>query len=227
MKHNLIAIFGFATLLTFGSCGEDFLYKAPQGSIDQNALQNATGVELVVANAYANLTENGWGATPFNWTFGGMYGGDANKGSDPGDQSVLNEMEMYNTASTNGYLNEKWVWTYKGSKRVSIAMQIIAATTDMDAALKEVRMCELYFLRAMFYFESVKIFGPFIPYIDETFTENDPKVHNDKDIYPNILADVDAAIAKLPATQPEVGRANVWAAKALKAKILMQSSKFL
>jgi hypothetical protein len=29
-----------------------------------------------------NLTENGWGATPFNWTFGGMYGGDANKGSD-------------------------------------------------------------------------------------------------------------------------------------------------
>ena len=222
MKHNLIAIFGFATLLTFGSCGEDFLYKAPQGSIDQNALQNATGVELVVANAYANLTENGWGATPFNWTFGGMYGGDANKGSDPGDQSVLNEMEMYNTASTNGYLNEKWVWTYKGSKRVSIAMQIIAATTDMDAALKEVRMGELYFLRAMFYFESVKIFGPFIPYIDETFTENDPKVHNDKDIYPNILADVDAAIAKLPATQPEVGRANVWAAKALKAKILMQ-----
>ena len=222
MKHNLIAIFGFATLLTFGSCGEDFLYKAPQGSIDQNALQNATGVELVVANAYANLTENGWGATPFNWTFGGMYGGDANKGSDPGDQSVLNEMEMYNTASTNGYLDEKWVWTFKGSKRVSIAMQIIAATTDMDAALKEVRMGELHFLRAMFYFESVKIFGPFIPYIDETFEENDPKVHNDKDIYPNILADVDAAIAKLPATQPEVGRANVWAAKALKAKILMQ-----
>lgn len=32
--------------------------------------------------------------------------GDANKGSDPGDQSVLNEMEMYNTASTNGYLDE-------------------------------------------------------------------------------------------------------------------------
>ena len=222
MKHNLIAIFGFATLLTFGSCGEDFLYKAPQGSIEQNALQNATGVELVVANAYANLTENGWGATPFNWTFGGMYGGDANKGSDPGDQSVLNEMEMYNTASTNGYLDEKWVWTFKGSKRVSIAMKIIDATTDMDAALKEVRMGELHFLRAMFYFESVKIFGPFIPYIDETFEENDPKVHNDKDIYPNILADVDAAIAKLPATQPEVGRANVWAAKALKAKILMQ-----
>ena len=222
MKHNLIAVVGFTALLTLGSCGEDFLYKAPQGSIDQDALQNPTGVELLVANAYANLTENGWGASPFNWTFGGMYGGDANKGSDPGDQSVLNEMEMYNTASTNGYLDEKWVWTYKGSKRVSAAMQTAAAVTDMDPAIKEVRMGELYFLRALFYFESVKVFGPYIPYIDETNLENNPKIHNDKDIYANILADVDAAIAKLPATQPEVGRANSWAAKALKAKILMQ-----
>lgn len=222
MKHNLIAVVGFTALLTLGSCGEDFLYKAPQGSIDQDALQNPTGVELLVANAYANLTENGWGASPFNWTFGGMYGGDANKGSDPGDQSVLNEMEMYNTASTNGYLNEKWVWTYKGSKRVSAAMQTAAAVSDMDPAIKEVRMGELYFLRALFYFESVKVFGPYIPYIDETNLENDPKIHNDKDIYANILADIDAAIAKLPATQPEVGRANSWAAKALKAKILMQ-----
>ncbi len=222
MKHNLIAVVGFTALLTLGSCGEDFLYKAPQGSIDQDALQNPTGVELLVANAYANLTENGWGASPFNWTFGGMYGGDANKGSDPGDQSVLNEMEMYNTASTNGYLNEKWVWTYKGSKRVSAAMQTAAAVSDMDPAIKEVRMGELYFLRALFYFESVKVFGPYIPYIDETNLENDPNIHNDKDIYANILADIDAAIAKLPATQPEVGRANSWAAKALKAKILMQ-----
>jgi hypothetical protein len=131
-------------------------------------------------------------------------------------------MEMYNTASTNGYLDEKWVWTYKGSKRVSAAMQTAAAVTDMDPAIKEVRMGELYFLRALFYFESVKVFGPYIPYIDETHLENDPKVHNDKDIYADILEDVDEAIAKLPATQPEDGRVNSWAAKALKAKILMQ-----
>ena len=35
-----------------------------------------------------------------------------------------------------------------------------------------------------------------MPYIDETIAaeENDPKVHNGTDIYPNILADVEAAI---------------------------------
>lgn len=222
MKYKYIIAFICAVLFTFSSCGEDFLYKAPQGSIDQNALENATGVELLVTSTYANLTENGWGATPFNWTFGGMYGGDANKGSDPGDQSVLNEMELYNTTSTNGYVNEKWVWTYKGNKRANIALQVLEKTTDMSEDLRTVRKGELYFLRSMFYFESIKIFGPYIPYIDETVTENDPKVHNDKDIYANILADIDVAIASLPEKQPEVGRANKWAAMALKSKILMQ-----
>lgn len=223
MKHKyIIAAFSCATLLTLSSCGEDFLYKAPQGSIDQNALENETGVELLVTSTYANLTENGWGATPFNWTFGGMYGGDANKGSDPGDQSVLNEMEMYNTTSTNSYVNEKWVWTYKGNKRANMALQVLESATDMSDDLRTIRKGELYFLRSMFYFESIKIFGPYIPYVDESVIENDPKVHNDTDIYPKILADIDVAIASLPETQSEVGRANKWAAMALKAKVLMQ-----
>ena len=87
------------------------------------------------------------------------------------------------------------------------------------------RTAELKFLRALFMFEGVKIFGPTgMPYIDETIAaeENDPKVHNGTDIYPNILADVEAAIEGLPEKQTEVARPTKTAAKALKAKILMQ-----
>lgn len=222
MKHKLIAVLGFGALLTLGACGEDFLFKAPQGSIDQAALTNAQGVDMLTINAYAQFTENDWGASIFNWTFGGMYGGDANKGSDPGDQSVLNEMEMYNTLSTNGYLDEKYRWTYKGAKRVNLVMQIMADVTDLTADQKTQYEAQLRFIRAFSYFESVKVFGPYIPWIDETYTDNDPKVHNDADIYPKILADLDFAISKLPNKPSEVGRAYAWAAKALKAKVLMQ-----
>lgn len=223
MKYifNYLFIFVTATIL-FSSCGEDFLYKAPQGSIDENALQNETGVNLLTVDAYANLTENGWGATPFNWTFGGMYGGDANKGSDGNDQSVLNEMEMYLTLPTNGYINEKYVWVYKGVKRVNIALQVMEKTETISESVKKSRNGELHFLRALYYFEGIKVFGPYIPWVDETNTENDPKVHNDIDIYPKVLADLDIAIQDLPPTQDVPGRANSWAAKALKAKVLMQ-----
>jgi hypothetical protein len=223
MKYifNYLFIFVTAAIL-FSSCGEDFLYKAPQGSIDEPALQNETGVNLLTVDAYANLTENGWGATPFNWTFGGMYGGDANKGSDGNDQSVLNEMEMYLTLPTNGYINEKYSWVYKGVKRVNIALQVMGKTETISESVKKSRNGELRFLRALYYFEGIKVFGPYIPWVDETITDNDPKVHNDIDIYPKVLADLDIAIQDLPATQDAQGRANSWAAKALKAKVLMQ-----
>ena len=61
-----------------------------------------------------------------------------------------------------------------------------------------------------------------IPWDNE---EDDPKVYNGTDIYPNIMAEIDQAISLLPEKQSEVGRVNVWAAKALKAKMLMQQGK--
>ncbi|MDR1556089.1 MAG: RagB/SusD family nutrient uptake outer membrane protein [Tannerellaceae bacterium] len=223
MKTALLSAI-LCTLLA--SCGEDFLFKAPQGSIDSDALANAQGVELLVVDAYATLTgpEHQWGSSIFNWTFGGMYGGDANKGSDNNDQSVLNSMETYTLLSTNSYLNEKWTWVYRGSKRVAQGLTMAEAAGDISDALKTTRTGELYFLRTLFYFEGVKVFGPYIPYVNETqhAEDNNPKVKNDKDIYADILADADKAIANLPDKPDAPGRAYKWAAKALKAKILMQ-----
>lgn len=222
MKKNILLTLFVSVLVVLSSCGEDFLYIAPQGSIDQNALKNQTGIDLLTTNAYANFSENGWGASITNWTFGSMYGGDANKGSDTNDQAVLNVMETYSILPTNGYIGEKYAWVYKGAKRVNIAIQTINETEDLPEAFKDSRLGEMYFLRAVFYFEGIRVFGPFLPWVDDTNTDNDPKVHNDVDIYPNVLADIDQAISLLPARQDMPGRANSWAAKALKAKVLMQ-----
>ncbi|MDR1500688.1 MAG: RagB/SusD family nutrient uptake outer membrane protein [Tannerellaceae bacterium] len=224
MKLMLLCAASF--VLLFSSCGEDFLNKAPQGSIDNQALANAQGVDLLVVNAYANLlsAEHQWGSNILNWTFGGMYGGDANKGSDNNDQSVLNSMETYNLLATNSYLNEKWNWIYTGSKRVAMALDMIDVAEDMDAVLKTTRTGELRFLRAVCYFEGIKVFGPYIPFVDEAMhaADNNPKVKNSEDIYTKVLADVDVAIASLPDKPDSPGRTYSWAAKALKARILMQ-----
>lgn len=222
MKKNILLTLLISAFIMLSSCGEDFLYIAPQGSIDQNALMNQTGIDLLTTNAYANFSENGWGASITNWTFGSMYGGDANKGSDTNDQSVLNVMETYSILPTNGYIGEKYSWVYKGAKRVNIAIQTINETEELPDAFKNSRLGEMYFLRALFYFEGIRVFGPFLPWVDDSNTDNDPKVHNDVDIYPNVLADLDQAISLLPARQDMPGRANSWAAKALKAKVLMQ-----
>lgn len=223
MKYkSLIILYIAAVFATLSSCGDSFLDIPPKGNIDRAALMNETGINLLTTDAYANLTENGWGATPFNWTFGGIYGGDANKGSDGNDQSVLNTMETYSVLATNGYINQKYKWVYKGAKRVNIALQIIEETKELPEEFGKIRNGELHFLRALFYFEGIKVFGPYLPWVDESYMENNPKVHNNIDIYPKVLADIDIAIENLPEKQDAPGRANKWAAKALKAKVLMQ-----
>ena len=226
MRRKYLYGMCLAGLFSFYACSESFLEKDPQGSISSETLENETGVNLLVVNAYAALTSrvedyDPYQASPFNWVWGGIYGGDANKGSDPGDQSVLNEVELYNTLTTNGYVEQKWVWVYMAVKRANMALTAVPKATDMDEDTQNTRIGELKFLRALFYFEGVRVFGPYIPWVDETMTENDPKVHNDVNIYANIVTDVDEAIKLLPETQSEVGRPNSWAAKALKAKILM------
>ena len=203
MRHKILIV-SAAALFTLSSCGEDFLYKAPQGSIDQEALTNAEGVELLVVNAYAGLTRPTGYDNMFNWVFGGVYGGDANKGSESNDQSVLNSVETYAVTATNDYLLNKWKDAYYGAQRCNLALNVMKEAADMDETTKANRTAELKFLRALFMFEGVKIFGPTgMPYIDETIAaeENDPKVHNGTDIYPNILADVEAAIEGLPEKQ--------------------------
>lgn len=221
MKNKTYILIVIAMVLNV-SCGEDFLYKEPQGSIYKDALMNPTGIDLLTVNAYANLTENGWGATPFNWTYGGIYGGDANKGSSPNDQAVINTMETYSVLPSNSYINTKWTWIYKGVNRVNTALRMLNEEKTLTEDIRKSRKGELLFLRTLYYFEGVKVFGGFIPWIDETIIENNPLIHNDKDINTNIIADIDSAIANLPEIQDFAGRANIWAAKTLKAKILMQ-----
>lgn len=230
MRHNkYILALAFASMLTLGSCGDDFLGKEPQGVLTPEALENVQGVELLVTSAYAGLASpvsgyDPYQASPFNWVWGGIYGGDANKGSDPNDQSTVNEIELYNTLSTNGYITQKWAWVYQMSKRVNLALQVLEKAEGMPETTYKMRKGELKFLRALAYFEGMRVFGVYLPYIDESRTENDPKTHNDKDIFSLVLADVDDAIANLsddPGVVGEVGRANKSAAKALKAKMLM------
>ena len=159
-----------------------------------------------MVNAYAGLTRPTGYDNMFNWVFGGVYGGDANKGSESNDQSVLNSVETYAVTATNDYLLNKWKDAYYGAQRCNLALNVMKEAADMDETTKANWTAELKFLRALFMFEGVKIFGPTgMPYIDETIAaeENDPKVHNGTDIYPNILADVEAAIEGLPENRPK------------------------
>lgn len=221
-----------ASVIMLYACSKNFLDKAPIGSLDQNTLSNKAGVEGVLIGAYSMLdgyggAGGGWQSAGSNWVYGGVASDDAYKGSDPGDQADIVPIETYSPTASNGYFNQKWQAVYDAIQRCNDVLRLMAAATDINDADKKRIAGEAKFLRAHYHMEAKKMWNN-IPYVDETITyaAGNYNVPNDKDAWPGINADLDAAIANLPATQSSVGRANLWAAKSLKLKALMFQKNF-
>ena len=235
MKHSKfkIILLGITTsMVLFYACSKNFLEKNPLGSLDQNTLANKAGVEGVLIGAYSLLdgyggSGGGWQSAGSNWVYGGVASDDAYKGSDPGDQADIVPIETYSPTASNGYFNQKWQAVYDGIQRSNDVLRLMAAATDISDAEKKTIGAQARYLRAHYHMEAKKMWNN-IPYVDETITyaAGNFNVPNTTDAWPKIVADLDYAIANLPATQTAVGRVNSWAAKSLKAKALMFQKNF-
>lgn len=222
------------------NCSDTFLDRPPQGALDETSLKSEKGVNALLVSAYSALDgwTDSWGAgAPWpqagsNWIFGDVTGGDAYKGSDPGDQAEIVPIEKHQGLPTNGYFNSKWLTVYNGVARTNATLNLLSTLTDaqISAANKGKIEAESRFLRAHFHFEAKKMWN-MVPYIDDVIAKaggSNPaafKVENNVDIWPKIEEDMKFAADNLPATMGEVGRANKWAAKAYLAKIYMFQSK--
>ena len=238
MKNTLLySAMALAATMTMSSCGDDFLLLEPVGVVTESTLMDAQGVDYVLTKAYANLYAPGrdyFSCPLVNYTYGDCFGGDANKGSEFADQSDFTEIETYSFNSANGYIRSKYRYVYDGVKYANDAERIANMTAEAgkitEAELTRVK-AQTAFLRGLFHFEAVKLFGAAVPYVsyEASISATDPKVSNVDEngnyifIWDNILADFDYAMNNLPETWPsnQVGRVNKWAAAAYKAKVLI------
>ena len=233
MRKNIMQKLAVVSVLAIViySCGKDFLETQPYGSVNNDLLAtSAKGANALLIAAYSNLDgfsgwDNGspWGGAASNWTFGSIAGGDAYKGSEAGDQPDITPIERGNVDANNPYLYGKWRNYYDGISRVNGAIKAFTALKDISASEKATRLAEAKFLRAWFHFDLYRIFRN-IPYIDETL--DDVRVGNATNILPKIQADLIAAIAALPVTQPEIGRITKGAAQAVLGNTYLWEKKY-
>ncbi|OYX25948.1 MAG: hypothetical protein B7Z06_06460 [Flavobacteriales bacterium 32-35-8] len=226
-KFKLIVI---AAIVMFGvaSCSEDYLDVSPENVISEDNLD----LEQLVVSAYSSLdyrfntgqTRDNWpfDHAPSNWCFSDIRSGDAYKGGggvgdNPGGS--MHGLEIHQVFASSENVYNLWRAGYFGIARINSA--ITALNNNPDFANKDVRIGELKVLRAHFYFELMKNFGSFV-YIDENTPISDvPKIENSFDtdfLWGKIEGDLNAAIAVLPETQPELGRVNKLVAYAFLAK---------
>jgi len=242
MKRYKIRNLIFATVLLACisyACKKSFLDVAPVGTVSPAILANTKGVQGLLIGAYATLDgysgngSGGWGAAISNWTFGSIAADDAYKGSTPDDQPDVVPIEKWTVTSTNSYISDKWRNSYYGVQRANDVLRILPLATDISDADKTTITAEARFLRAFHHFELKKVFNN-VPFVDETVTGDTTgptRLANFNgssyvNIWPQIEEDFKYAMANLPPTQPQVGRANKWAAQAFLAKVYMFQKKY-
>jgi hypothetical protein len=233
-NYRFLILCSLVAVTTMYACKKDFLEKAPLGTLDENTLANKAGVEGLLIGAYSQL--NGMGgaggfsfySTPSNWAFGGVASDDAYKGTDAGDQgNELNPIETYTVTPSNSPVSSKWNALFDGIVRCNDVLRLIERVTDLSEDDKKNLQGQARFLRGVYHFELKKIFNN-IPFVDETvsYANGNYNVPNNTDAWPRIEEDFQFAATNLPATQPEAGRGNMWAAKSFLAKTYMFQKKF-
>ena len=241
LRHPLVL--GTASMILAGAtvygCG-DFLTNAaaPQGTLDEQTLATRAGVEGTLIAAYRTLdctnSLGSWGCAASNWVWGSVPSDDAYKGSEASDQPPIDDIEAYHwaTANADNYLNDKWRAAYEGVVRSNSAIrllkQVVAATPGAIAAADAAGIeGEAVFLRAHYHFEAWRMWGN-IPYYREDDTDFRKANLTSTEVVTELLRDLDAAIALLPATprNGEKGRATQWTAKAYKGRVQVYAGQY-
>ncbi len=236
-KVLLYSAFALGTLTMSTGCGDDFLEITPVSSTSLETLSNAEGVDYLLTAAYStfnNMLSSAGGmgeASLSNWVWGDIVGGDANKGSTAGDQSDLTQLEVWGWVASNGYIKNRWDAVYESMKRANIILSLANKMDDAALPNKSDIMAQAYFIKGVWGFDAIRIFGPNAPYVtvEDYEASTDPQISNVDEsgnyifIWDKVEADLKAAIAGLPATRTDgnYGRATSWMAKAVLAKLYL------
>ena len=230
IKRKFLILSSLAIIVVVVACSKKFLDKPPLGTLPPTLMANEKGVQGLLIGAYSlvdgeGVSGDGFASGASNWILGGVTSDDAYKGSDPSDVGEAAPMEKWiSLTPTNSAIPQKWKVCFGAAQRCNGVLAMMANAPDITPAKADLITAQVKFLRAFYHFELKKVFGN-IPYADETLTPEN--TDNTVDAWPKIEADLQAAIGKLPDTWPgEPGRANVWAAKALLAKVYMFQKKY-
>lgn len=131
----------------------------------------------------------------------------------------------------NACLDHYWELFYAAVDVCNTALEQVEANTQIDSKTKMQYLGEAHFMRAFYYFHLVNIWGD-IPYNDAPITSQNlqPVKTPQNEVYGKILADLDESIKDFDAADYRTkadGRANYWAARAFKARVLLYAASWI
>jgi hypothetical protein len=206
-------------LSLLGQSCKKFLDEDPKGRITAQYLATEKGLNDLLTSSYygtrgvvETLFYGEGNSASDEWTYGG--GGT--------NIPLLTECRTADMISS-GNISDFWNSLYTDVNNLNYSLSVIDKTAFSDEALKKRIKGEFSFLRAWQYHLVVETWGSgahfqTIP-SEGAITEGHPgKI---EDFYKLIISDLETAISDLPQQPFEKGRASSYAAKGLKARVLI------
>ncbi len=209
-KIVTIGLFSVAVV----GCSESYLDKSPEmQNTTNNFFENEEQVNLGVTAAYSILQWNGL----YNRS---MYVIGENPSDNAYDEVPANDggnsgqMDEFNATGSNSILCDTWKHSYVGIQQCNMVLNRVEAV-DMDATKKDVIVGEMKFLRALMYFNLVRIFGD-VPLVTKETTDPNEYFGQGRtaknEVYAQIIKDLTEAAAALPKDAASLGHATKGAA---------------
>lgn len=139
------------------------------------------------------------------------------------------EFVSYTWNATNSRFDRLWQESYEGIFRANLVLQHVPEIEGMDQGAKDVMLAEARFLRALYYWHLMNIFGEVPLVLAANPTEPSeaalPK-SSSPELIEQMVADLTVAIENLPRQHDasNLGRATEGAAKALLGKVYLYSA---
>ncbi len=219
MKNYIYSLFVLVgSSLALSSCNETILDLRPQSVLTEaDFYQTAQDLEGAVLGIYSNYQSR----KPRDWAVLEMPTDNIHR---TGYFNIggLDELNNLAFSPENPLFASFWLNSYNGIFRANAVLANLENPTDFVAGKKDQLEGEAKFMRALYYFDLVRMFGG-VPRVTTILgveeSKNTPRA-SQEEIYGLIISDLNDAIAKLP--NPDnmaTGRANKAAASALLAKV--------
>jgi hypothetical protein len=220
MNINKIKGFALGGMLLMSTSCQDLLKEEVISNIGNDYINTAKGFEDATKAAYSSLrtfygTQLGLTLTEYGTD---IYATGADGGY-KGFHFYDNQIQP-----TIDYLSILWDEMYRGINTCNAVIARAAAVAGVPDATKKLRIAEVKFLRAHYYYILLQQYGPLDLRLTETLAPTkESKRNSEAEVYAQIIKDCNEAIADLEnkAHSTDYGRATKASAEALLAKVYL------
>jgi len=224
--YKISFLLGFLALSS--ACKKSFLdLSDPTKKNAEKFYQTEDQVQQAVNGAYSSLQDH----VNSQYIFAEMSSDNTTIQLDPSDRGQTDRaeaFEFWNVTATNVNIADMYNQSYNALYNINFALSRIDGVAGMSDAKKAQYKGELQFIRAYYYFNLVRYFGPVVLITQPLASSSDAfaTARSQEDaVYAQIVTDLTAAAANLPLktayAAADVGRASKGSALGLLGKVYL------